>query len=79
MLRELLNSLLECNSYRLSGVTIWEWEQHHIPGVAFHQRSDRCLAFPHHQVAFPMARHSPISYLGWPLRDHDGVNNLAFP
>jgi hypothetical protein len=78
MFREFLHSLLECNSYPLGSVTVWEWEQHHITGVAIDQGSDRCLAFAHHQVALPMARHSLVSYLGWPVGDHDGVNSLAF-
>jgi hypothetical protein len=60
-----------------SGVTRRRFEQHHIAAVTLDEGADGGLAFPHDEVAFPVAGHGTILDLGWTLGDHDHVTDLA--
>ena len=61
------------------GVLARHPDQHHVAGMAFHQRRDLATVTAEQQVTFPVAGHGPVLGLGRPLTDRYRVTDLAQP
>ena len=58
------------------GIFARESNQHHKSGLAFDQRGDVTVLSAGEEIALPMPRYRSVLYLGRPLSDGYGVNDL---
>ncbi len=62
----------------LTGLVAADGQEHHIAGLALHQRRNRGLSScPQHEVAFPMTGDGAIGNLGRSVGDEDHVSDVA--
>ncbi len=59
------------------GVPSWKFDEHRKSAVALDEGGDVRIVRSGKKVSFPMARHSTILDLGWPLADRDHIDDLS--